>query len=217
MKKSELKILLSKIKSFGDIEDLEPGLEQYSTSPEVASEFLNIAYVSGHIEGKKVIDLGCGTGILGIGASILGADKVMGIDKDDRVLKIAKENMREIEDEIGRELEMEFLHEDVRNIEDKVEKERFDTVVMNPPFGMKKKHRNLEFLKKACSTGEVIYALLHSPEKRKEKTRKFIKDYLHSFSREGEVLKRFEMRLPRTYKFHEKQAENVKADLWFIR
>ncbi|MDR0903617.1 MAG: 50S ribosomal protein L11 methyltransferase [Ruminococcus sp.] len=42
--------------------------------------------------GQTVLDLGCGSGILGIAASLLGAADVCGVDIDENSVKIAKEN-----------------------------------------------------------------------------------------------------------------------------
>ena len=59
------------------------GLEQYTISESVASTMLYIAaYTNNDIAGKTVLDLGCGTGRLAIGASYLGAKTVIGIDVD---------------------------------------------------------------------------------------------------------------------------------------
>ena len=44
------------------------------------------------LEGKTVLDFGCGSGILGIAASKLGAANSMGIDIDDRALAASREN-----------------------------------------------------------------------------------------------------------------------------
>ena len=44
------------------------------------------------IEGKKVLDLGCGSGILGIGAKVLGCDKVIGCDIDPLAPDVAERN-----------------------------------------------------------------------------------------------------------------------------
>lgn len=46
----------------------------------------------GDIEGRNVLDLGCGTGMLGIAASILGAGTVTGLDVDEGALAAAAEN-----------------------------------------------------------------------------------------------------------------------------
>lgn len=49
-------------------------LEQYPTSPHLAAQLLfAAATVYDDIIDKTVLDLGCGTGILGIGAQLLGS------------------------------------------------------------------------------------------------------------------------------------------------
>lgn len=42
--------------------------------------------------GDKVLDMGCGSGILGIGAALLGAGKIKAIDIDEHCIKTALEN-----------------------------------------------------------------------------------------------------------------------------
>ena len=42
--------------------------------------------------GMKVLDLGCGSGILGIGAAVLGCDKVVGCDIDPKAPDVAADN-----------------------------------------------------------------------------------------------------------------------------
>ena len=42
-------------------------------------------------EGDKVLDLGCGSGILGIGSIKLGASTITSVDIDEQAVKVAKE------------------------------------------------------------------------------------------------------------------------------
>ncbi|MDR3691291.1 MAG: 50S ribosomal protein L11 methyltransferase [Fimbriimonas sp.] len=44
------------------------------------------------ISGRRVLDIGCGSGILSIGACLLGATSVMAIDIDPIAVEVAKEN-----------------------------------------------------------------------------------------------------------------------------
>src|SRR5208283_2916035 len=68
-------------------------LEQYTISESIASSMLYIAaYADNKIIGKKVLDLGCGTGRLALGACYLGADSVVGVDVDRLAIKTAVEN-----------------------------------------------------------------------------------------------------------------------------
>ena len=42
---------------------------------------------------KKVVDFGCGSGILGIAALLLGAESVIGIDNDPQALLASQDNV----------------------------------------------------------------------------------------------------------------------------
>ena len=52
----------------------------------------------GDFEGKRVIDLGAGTGMLSIGAALLGASHVLALDIDPEALEVAQQNVDEYED-----------------------------------------------------------------------------------------------------------------------
>src|SRR3989338_1932750 len=90
--KSQLAILLSRLAGF-DNSKLKLGREQYATDSEAAAEALWFAYMSGDIEGKTVADLGCGTGLLGIGALLLGAKQAYFIDNDEEALATCEKNI----------------------------------------------------------------------------------------------------------------------------
>ena len=46
------------------------------------------------VEGCQVIDYGCGSGILGLAALLLGADHVIGVDTDPQALEASRDNAR---------------------------------------------------------------------------------------------------------------------------
>lgn len=71
MKLRELESILGQVDTF---EEPKYELEQYPTSAHLAARLLYTADASfDDIEEKAVLDLGCGTGMLGIGATILGS------------------------------------------------------------------------------------------------------------------------------------------------
>eukprot|EP00659_Diplonema_papillatum_P013961 gene13961-21357_t len=71
-------------------------LEQYATPAELAGHFLCSAQRTyGDIEGKMVLDLGCGAGVLSVAAGMLGADSVTGVDVDEEALEISRRNRDE--------------------------------------------------------------------------------------------------------------------------
>jgi ribosomal protein L11 methyltransferase len=74
-------------------------------------------------KGDKVLDIGSGTGVLGITAALLGADKSIGIDNDEWCLLNGTENVKlnNIEDKV-----------EIRLTEiDKVPEKEFDLIVAN--------------------------------------------------------------------------------------
>lgn len=147
MKKKELEILLERVE---DITEPDADSEQYSTPAPVAAEMLHFAVMNGDIEDREVYDLGCGNGILGIGAKVLGARAVTGIDNDEKALEVAHANS----EMLG--VELEFRRCDVRAVAGKG-----DTVVMNPPFGAQRRNRHADraFLEKAFEIAPVVYSI----------------------------------------------------------
>ncbi|MDK2891733.1 MAG: putative methylase [Methanohalophilus sp.] len=92
MKQRKLEMRLQKVEGF---EKPDISLEQYPTPATLAAEILHFAYMQGDLEGT-VIDLGCGTGMLAIGAKLLGAKEVIGYDIDPRPLMIARRNAEKL-------------------------------------------------------------------------------------------------------------------------
>ena len=76
VRKRHLERILAKIKPHPSPKAY---LEQYTTPPNIATEMLYMAAYSNHdIINKSILDLGCGTGRLSIGAALLGAKEVTG-------------------------------------------------------------------------------------------------------------------------------------------
>ena len=131
MKLKQLEGLLQNLDVF---EKPKVDLEQYPTTPHIASHMLyTIDQTFDDIQGSSVADLGCGCGVLSVGAAILGSDYVVGFDIDADALELAKQNL----EESGVE-RVELVQCDVANIGSMiVTADLFDTVIMNPPFGTK--------------------------------------------------------------------------------
>ncbi len=144
--KKRLAILLSKLKDF---EDPDPKKEQYITDSEVAAGILWNAHMLGEIEDRMIADLGCGTGILGIGALILGARWVHFLDNDPEAIRIAEVNLAEFDSQ-----DYHFIEADVRDFNRKV-----DVIIQNPPFGVQEKHADRVFLEQAFKYAPIIYSI----------------------------------------------------------
>jgi putative methylase len=197
LKRKDLEIALQRVKPFAAP---NPTDEQYPTPASIAADVMFLAYSQGDIAGLKVADLGCGTGMLGIAAALLGAREVVGLDKDQVALDLAKENARVMG------VEVRLCKGDVSEILENV-----DTVVMNPPFGSQKKHADLPFLEKAMEIAEVSYSLHNAS------TQDFLLKLVTSAGRRGEVLKRYKLEIPHTFAFHKKAKQDVEVLLLRIQ
>lgn len=201
--KKKLEIVLSKLKEHGKP---KPSLEQYTIPSRLAAEILNLAYVSGDIKGKDVVDLGCGSGRLSIGAAILGAEGVIGVDVDADALQTAKENLDAVKGLI-RGSSVDFINADIKQWGGEA-----DTVVQNPPFGIQKKHADRIFLERAMETATKVYSLHRGYEKSRQFITKFVE------SRRGKVknIVTYKFRIPHMFRFHKKPKVEFDVDLYVI-
>jgi len=205
MRKKELELILEKLKP---MEKPKVELEQYTMPAYLAAEILNLALLSGDIENKIVFDLGCGSGRLAIGAALLGAKKVIGIDIDAEAIEQAKENVKIAQTIIGRKLNVKFLVCDVSEWNMKC-----DTVLQNPPFGIKDSCGDRIFLERALKIARKVYSL-HKDGR--EETRNFLKDFIGRLNGRIEGIVKMEFFLPHTFRFHRKPKLRYDVDLYVI-
>jgi putative methylase len=207
--KKHLEIALSKAKV---PEKPNAKLEQYAIPSDLAADILNMASVAGDIEGKVVFDLGCGSGRLAIGAALLGAAKVVGIDVDEASVKLAKENAE------AAGADVEFVLSNIANFSGEC-----DTVVQNPPFGMRsEKGADKEFLLKALQcvrSGGRVYSLHrggYEGEHGNEKTRAFLENFVQQNGGKVLAVKEFKFDVPYMFKFHRKPKVSYNVDLFVV-
>eukprot|EP01116_Phalansterium_solitarium_P021485 TRINITY_DN6692_c0_g1_i2.p2 TRINITY_DN6692_c0_g1~~TRINITY_DN6692_c0_g1_i2.p2 ORF type:complete len:137 (-),score=13.45 TRINITY_DN6692_c0_g1_i2:308-718(-) len=95
-------------------------LEQYPTSPHIASHMLyTIDTVYEEIEDRVILDLGCGCGMLGIAACILGSAQTIGVDIDTAALDVARSNCAELDVDVDLvQADVDKLHFSRRGIVD---------------------------------------------------------------------------------------------------
>lgn len=183
-------------------------LEQYPTSAHLAARMLHVAAGSGDIEDQRVLDMGCGGGILGIGAAILGAGSVVGIDIDDCALRIASRNIENMQvDDV-----VDLVHADVSGLWSETAAGvagPVDTVVMNPPFGTKRKGIDICFLQIAVQHAQGAVYSMH-----KSSTRGFIEKKALSWGTKPEVIAKMRFDIAALYDFHQRDSLDVEVDLW---
>ncbi|WP_048151096.1 METTL5 family protein [Palaeococcus ferrophilus] len=198
MKKKHLAMTLSRLRGFSNP---RPELEQYRTPGDVAAELLWLAYSLDEVEGKVIADLGAGTGVLSVGAALLGAEVVYAVEKDKKALEIARENARSLGVEDG----IEFINADVSEFS-----KRADTVIMNPPFGSQNPHADRPFLLKAFEVSDVAYSIhLAKPE---------VRGFIEAFTRDNgfKITHRLTLpfEIPAQFRFHRKRLERIMVDVY---
>jgi putative methylase len=198
-------------------------LEQYTVSEQLAANLLYIAaYANDDIIGKSVLDLGCGTGRLALGASYLGAKKVVGVDIDRSAIKTARENSRKA----GLANFVQLVNGDISTIGG-----NFDTVLQNPPFGVQTREADRAFLVKALEVSNSVYSLHNHPQvdtrliKQLKASSGFLpvpaSPFLERFvtKRGGAVTAVYAMlmTIPRMFEFHTKLKHDFVIDLYVIK
>jgi putative methylase len=195
MKQKDLEIILQKVPTY---ENPNPYIEQYMTPAHIVADIIFTAYQFGDIQDKKVVDLGCGTGIFSFGIKLANAKEVVGIDIDKECIEIAKNYAEKNNDNI------EFIAKDVKDVDIKC-----DTIIMNPPFGAQKSNRwaDRAFIEKGFEISKIIYSLHLS------KTIPFIEKMVLLLNGEINYKKRYSFPIKHTYFFHKKKAENIDISL----
>ncbi len=109
---------------------LDPGLI-FGTGTHPTTQMCLSAIDDMELAGKKVLDLGCGSGILAIAALVLGAESAFGCDIDPKAPGVVMDNAHL--NGIG-EAELEVLAGDIlsdTNLKNKVQAEKYDIVFAN--------------------------------------------------------------------------------------
>lgn len=197
--KKMLAIELSKLHSF---EKVDVQLEQYATPSEIAADWIWNAVMSDDLAGKVVVDAACGPGILGCGALLMGAKKVVFIDKSEHALELVQKNVATLEQvySIGKS---ESWRGDIAEYKGKA-----DTVIQNPPFGTKIKHSDKVFLEKAFATAPVVYSM------HKIETARFIEAIVRDYGFQIDWVVEYDFGLKQTLPWHKSRMHYIKVGLW---
>jgi putative methylase len=194
--KRQLEIQIGKLKI---LQTPKLGLEQYPVSPEVAAELLFMAGFEHRDLQCDIIDLGTGTGRLAIGSALMGSLKVVGVDIDQRAIALARENA------MATGVQVEWVVSDINEVVG-----RYDTVIMNPPYGTRTPHLDVRFLERAFELAPVSYSV------HKSSTRKFLESFIAKRNRRVDGLRSMTLEIPNLFPFHRKKWESVQVDLYRI-
>ena len=221
IRKLDLERFLNQVKSHPSP---NVNLEQYTLSESAAATMLYLAaYSYGDIEGKRILDLGCGTGRLALGAAFMGAKSVVGIDVDKAAIKVAFENSVVV----GLQDRMDWVAGDIDAVVG-----RFDAVVQNPPFGVQKRTADRRFLEKALSVADVVYSLHNHPvtdrqliaqlrssggNPLKVEPSSFLNRFVEEHGGRVEAVYAVLLAIPRMFDFHTRAKHEIAIDLYVIK
>ena len=174
-------------------------LEQYTTPSVIASDLVWNAFSLGDIDGKNILDLGCGTGIFAIASALMDANLAVGVDIDDDSINLANEFSCNLNVD-----NLKFIQSDISDFNCEF---NVDTVFQNPPFGSQRKAdsgQDLKFVKKAIELKSNVLYSFHMAS---------TEDFLINFYSENNLdishIFRYNFPIPKIYDFHTKENQNV--------
>lgn len=182
-------------------------LEQYRTPPDLAAHLVHRADLEGDVQGRTVVDLGCGTGMLTLAAALRAPRAVVGVDIDPDPLSTARQN----EQKVGSTTSVSWVRADAATVP-VCPTVTETTVVMNPPFGAQSgnEHADRSFLATAAEIASVSYSLHNAGSS----------DFVESFVADngGSVTHAFaaEFDIPQQFDFHSNDSQSIDAELYRI-
>ena len=201
MRLRSLAIQLSKLQ---EISSPNLNLEQYQTEGEIAARWLfDIQSFDDLKPGCRVVDLGCGNGILGIGAVLMGAGSAILVDSDEKSCEVSTRNV----ESLGISDSVKIVNSKIG--EKDIEIREADIVVSNPPWGTQKKASDRPFLEEIISIGTIAH-LMHSSQAT------HIRNFFNEFGWSSEEYGDLDFALPATYGHHSRMRGRTRASLWHI-
>jgi len=107
------------------------------------------------VQKARVLELGCGTGAISLLLAARGAEKVLAIDNNPRVIELLQESIKA--NQLQSKLEARTM--DLRQLTKTLSSEAFDLVVANPPYrtGGKRRHIATEACHEVSTTLEDFF------------------------------------------------------------
>ncbi|MFC4541669.1 METTL5 family protein [Halosolutus amylolyticus] len=195
--------LARRLEAVADFSEPSASLEQYLTPADLAAHVCHLAGLHDDLD-RPVLDLGTGTGMLAIGASLAGAERVVGVDVDPDALALAGRNAAAvgtgpIEWVRGDAIRHPFALTD-------------GTVISNPPFGAQhgNRHADRAFLEATAEIAAVSYTI-HN-----EDSQSFVESFAADHS--ATVTHAFRAPLPigNRFDFHTRSEQTLDAEVFRI-
>lgn len=198
--------LATKLGVVAGFERPDAALEQYPTPPELAAHVVHLADLHGDVDGRTVIDLGAGTGMLALAAALRGPARVVGLELDGDALATARANERRV----AASAPVHWVRGDATRPPLAVAEPA--TVVMNPPFGAQDGNRNADraFLATASDLADVSYSVHNAG------SRAFVEAFVGDAG--GEVTGAWEaaFELDRQFDHHEADRREIGVEVYRV-
>ncbi len=198
--------LATKLGVVSGFEEPRLALEQYPTPPDLAAHVVHLADLHGDVDGRTVLDLGTGTGMLALAAALRGPARVFGVEIDRSALTTATANERRV----AASAPVHWIQADAARlpltVPDPV------TVVMNPPFGAQDGNRNADrgFLATASRVASVSYSVHNAGSE----------EFVEAFAADngGEVTHAFaaDFAIDAQFEHHAEESRDVDAEVYRI-
>ena len=170
-------------------------LEQYATEGDFAARWIAEIIQLGDLDDStRVVDLGAGNGILGIGCHLAGAASTL---------------LVEIDSDCQHDFSgVEWLIGDVNDWSG----ENVDLIIMNPPWGVQTPKADRSFLEVAFNSQAKVIYVLHSSRST------HLEPLAESRGWVGEIVLKGAFRIPATYAHHQSQNDVTEVSVWrFVR
>lgn len=194
------------LSALAGFEEPRASLEQYATPADLAAHVVHVAALSGDLAGRTVIDLGAGTGVLGLGAALRGADRVVGVELDADALAVARDN----EDRLDPPTPVDWVRGDATRAP--LRPDGSATVLMNPPFGAQAGNGGADraFLRTASELATVSYSV-HN-----EGSGAFVESFVADAG--GEVAAAFRglLTVERQFDFHGDDSRDLPVEVYRV-
>jgi putative methylase len=180
-------------------------LEQYATPADLAAHVVHRAALHGDLQGRTVVDLGAGTGLLAVGAAARGPERVIGLEVDAAALATATENERRLDPATP----VDWVRADATRPPLGVGDA---TVLTNPPFGAQDGNEGADraFLATAADVAAVSYSIHNAG------SRSFVESFVGDVG--GEVTHAFEasFAVDRQFAFHTADRRELAVEVYRV-
>ena len=179
-------------------------LEQYTTSLDILKVYFDLIPIT---QNQSILDLGIGTGLLSFMALKKGISEAIGIDIDLKALKVARKISK-----ASNIKNLNLIHSSVEFLNLSKFKGHISGVIMNPPFGTKRKFLDFVFLKRAMQTNGWILTLHKKNSISDRKLHNLCQEHNYKI----QSITTLVYSLPKTYEVHNLKFYKVEVNLYYL-